>query len=178
MLMEYYIVKCNKAYDSIPVPTNWHNKLDIRNICKDKSNNIKPQILLKVIESKNHVWVDFLDFPFPLVSNLIKETMNMYNKTIFKQIILLDQKYEETKTYNIPVLEIVLVEIKQKTAKKGFIAEIKSTETRETLETTFFYVKNQFNQLYLVAKIDFLESILRRGARGIEIVPIEFRREE
>ena len=59
-------------------------------------------------ESESTVFTSIVDKPFPLVSAEVKEVFDMYEPYIpYKEIILLDQKFQRMEVYYLPILEEV-----------------------------------------------------------------------
>lgn len=54
------------------------------------------------------MFTSIVDKPFPLVSAEVKEVFDMYEPYIpYKEIILLDQKFQRMEVYYLPILEEV-----------------------------------------------------------------------
>ena len=82
---------------------------------------------------------------------MVRDVIKMYEPTTqFKEIILLDRKNATSEIYYIPLLEHCDCLAPESELSRG----------RDTLITPVL-------ELYAVARLDLVESLLRRGGRGI-----------
>ena len=171
--MKYFLIRTNPHFSTAPEIIDWFRKIDRRKIRLGQSFEIENRQLFFIKENPNTVFVDILSFPFFMVTEVLKDIILMYEpRTIFKEIVLLDQKYAKTCTYYLPILEYI----------DCIDAASKLTMDRSTiLETvialdkvddhSIFYMDGVSN-LYTVARLDIVESFLRRGAIGIDLLPV------
>ncbi|SFR89010.1 hypothetical protein [Anaeromicropila populeti] len=170
--MKYFLVESDKKYTDAPFLIDWFQKIRIENIEKGRSHLLPQRLVLPIRSNKDTVFIDVIFFPFLLVTETVRKVIAMYEpKTIFKQIALLDGKFEKTELYHLPILEKMNCEL-----KKGQLVTEIELEYSKIKEKTIFQFTYQ-NSTYTVMRLDILESILRRGARGLSIIPLQVRGE-
>ncbi len=88
-------------------------------------------------------------------------------KTVFKEIVLLDSKNAKTCTYHLPILPHIdcLSPSSELTIDRSTILS-PVIDTRKVGDQSIFYLSGVKN-LYTVARLDIIESFLRRGLKGI-----------
>ena len=144
--MEYFILKGQKG-NPIPQIINWHGKLDIRKLTRETYKELPQYILLDMKLGDAFFYPDILAEPIFLVSREVMEIIKMYDEGMpFLYIALFDTEKEESKSYYCPVLE------ESSAGHKGAIYQIRKNHERE-----------------IRVRIDLVESMLSRGATGIEL---------
>ena len=106
--MKYFLIRTNPQFSTAPEIIDWFKQVDRRKIRLGQSFEIENRQLFFVKESPDTVFVDVLSFPFFMVTEILKDIILMYEpRTIFKEIVLLDQKHAKTCTYYLPILEYI-----------------------------------------------------------------------
>ncbi len=168
--MKYFLLKADPQYDTSPIVNGWFQKIDRRNIRMGKSYNIENRQLFFIESNPITVFPDVLSFPAFMVTEQLRDVIRLYEpKTLFKEIVLLDQKYAKAHTYHLPILEYTdcLTEGSMLTKDHSVIisAEI---DPEKMCEHSIAYIASIRN-LYVIARMDIVESFLRRGAQGISL---------
>ncbi|MEH2938400.1 hypothetical protein [Lawsonibacter sp. JLR.KK007] len=177
--MKYFLLKTDPQFDTAPEIIDWFKRIDRRNICLGKSHNIEKRQLFFIKENSHTVFPDVLSFPFFMVTEALRDVIRMYEpKTIFKEIVLLGHKYAETCTYYLPILEYVdcLDPASKLTRDRSTILE-GIISRRKVDDRSIFYLAEVRN-LYTVARLDIVESFLRRGAKGLSLNEVKTVHEE
>lgn len=165
--MTYYVMRTNPVYNVLPVPMNWYGKININHICKEQEYEIANRQVITIEESQYLVWVDLIVQPFPLVSELVKDVIRLYLPHIkSKQVILLDSQNEQMKRYFIPILPRCTGDFKRSQNDECMLV-VKSQDYAWIPDANIFYVQDAYGRLHILASLSLVESILRRGAKGI-----------
>lgn len=171
--MKYFLIRTNPHFSTAPEIIDWFRKIDRRKIRLGQSFEIENRQLFFIKENPNTVFVDILSFPFFMVTEVLKDIILMYEpRTIFKEIVLLDQKYAKTCTYYLPILEYIdcLDAASKLTMDRSTILETVIALDKVN-DHSIFYMDGVSN-LYTVARLDIVESFLRRGTIGIDLLPV------
>ena len=153
--MKYFLLHTDPQYTTAPDLLDWRDKIDPRYIRKGRSYRLPQRELLLIRENPDTVFTDVLSFPFFLVTQLGKDVICLYEpKTIFKELVLLDRANQAAEVYHLPILDAVDC-LAEKLGKQAlfFLDGLKNT--------------------YVAARLDLVESLLKRGARGIGLTPLE-----
>ncbi|MCM1235856.1 MAG: hypothetical protein NC489_37670 [Ruminococcus flavefaciens] len=172
--MKYFLLKTDPQFDTSPVIAGWFQKIDRRNIQLGKSHDIENRQLFFIESNPITVFPDVLSFPAFMVTEKLRDVIRLYEpKMLFKEIVLLDQKYAKACTYHLPVLEYVDCltggSILTKDRSTIISAEIDPSKINEH---SIAYIASVSN-LYIIARLDIVESFLRRGAQGISLTDIK-----
>lgn len=166
--MKYFILKTDPRFDASPVIIDWFQKIDRRNIQLGKSHNIENRQLFFIESNPITIFPDVLSFPTFMVTEKLRDVIRLYEpKMLFKEIILLDQKYTKVCTYHLPIMDYVdcLTGGSRLTRDRSKIitAEI---DPYKICEHSIAYIASVGSQ-YTIARLDVVESFLRRGAKGV-----------
>lgn len=109
-----------------------------------------------------------------MVTEQLRDVIRLYEpKMLFKEIVLLDQKYAKACTYHLPILDYIdcLTDGSILTKDRSTIisAEI---DPNKMNEHSIAYIASVSN-LYTIARLDIVESFLRRGVQGISLTDIK-----
>ncbi len=171
--MKYFLIRTNPHFSTAPEIIDWFRKIDRRKIRLGQSFEIENRQLFFIKENPNTVFVDILSFPFFMVTEVLKDIILMYEpRTIFKEIVLLDQKYAKTCTYYLPILEYIdcLDAASKLTMDRSTILE--TVIALDKVDDHSIFYMDGVSNLYTVARLDIVESFLRRGAIGIDLLPV------
>lgn len=177
--MKFYILETDASYTNCPRIKKWFGRIDHRDLNLHDAHKIPYRQLFMIHESETTVFTSIVDKPFPLVSAEVKEVFDMYEPYIpYKEIILLDQKFQRMEVYYLPILEEVdclheksEYNLDKSVIKKGVI------DYGKTEGKAIFRLKG-FGHYYMVGRLDLVESILKRNVRGIGLKELEVWEEE
>ena len=102
------------------------------------------------------------------------EVVTLYEpQVISKQIILLDMETPQRETYYLPILKQIhcLAEGSEWNLDKSVLS--KGVINLEPVGDTSIFQLADMKNIYTVIRIDVLESMLKRGARGVGITPLQ-----
>lgn len=172
--MKYFLLDTDPAYmESLDI-INWYEKMDVRNIRYEKAHLLPSRLLLYMRGYERTVFTDIVSKPFFLVSEMVKDVIRMYQpETIFKEIILLDAEYEKSRRYFLPVFR-ELTCLSEKSSLNLDRSVIKrAVLSKRRLEDRSVFRIGDVKGTYIAARLDFAESILKREAVGIRLIPLE-----
>lgn len=171
--MKYYCLVIDKRYTEAPVIKNWYGKIKRENITEEKSYLLPQRELLEIVENKNVFFTDIVVFPFFMVSDLCKNVISMYEpKTKFKQIVLMDRKTNKYQVYHLPILKKMnSIETTKKIGNISIKQNTLMVREEEVGDLAIFQVEAN-GKTNTIIRLDMLESMLRRGAKGIGIQEI------
>lgn len=172
--MKYFLLKTDPQFDTAPIINGWFQKIDRRNIRVGKSHNIEKRQLFFIESNPITVFPDVLSFPAFMVTEQLRDVIRLYEpKMLFKEIVLLDQKYAKACTYHLPILDYIdcLTDGSILTKDRSTIisAEI---DPNKMNEHSIAYIASVSN-LYTIARLDIVESFLRRVVQGISLTDIK-----
>lgn len=170
--MKYFLIRTHPLYTAAPDVINWFSVFDKRNIKPDTSYKLPDRTLLKFRPHLNTVFCDIVSFPYLLVSNIIKELVLLYQpKTIFKEIILMDDQNDLAEVYYLPILpEIDCLHDTSEMNNDRSVIKRAVLDVNKIAGEKFFRIGGLMNAYYIV-HVDLAESMLRRGARGVGLTP-------
>ncbi|MGL5085558.1 MAG: hypothetical protein ACRC68_07540, partial [Clostridium sp.] len=89
------------------------------------------------------------------------------------QMVLLDAENGKSELYYLPALDRVdcLLEESKLNLDRSIIE--KAVLDYEKIKDLSIFQIDNINSFYTVVRLDILESFLRRGAKGITIIPVE-----
>ena len=175
--MRYFIMEQDEEYINVPKIINWYDRIDVRQIKPGASGKLPPKIAFNIRENADVVFTDVLTNPFLLYSANIMEAVEIYEPKIpHKQIVLLEKKSRHTAVYYLPILKKV-----DCLSGKSELNRDKSIIRHAVLEETKLPPQSIFQldgvlSTYTVIRLDLVESMLRRGMRGISLREAELAR--
>ena len=165
--MRYFFIEPDKNYSTIPTIKNWYNKVPIRQLEREGLKILPRRCLYRIEEADNLYYVDILFHPFPMVSSLVKSVIELYEPMLqWKQVILLHQKQGRVEIYYIPLLEEkeYVYEKTKFTLTHNKLLKL-TLEQKKLGDTAVFFLKKE-SYHFMILRLDVLESLLRRNAKG------------
>lgn len=172
--MKYFLLKTDPQFHNIPKIRDWFEKVDRRNIRMGESYKIENRQLFFVENDPQIVFPDVLSFPFFMVTEVFRDVILAYEpNTIFKEIVLLEQESAKTCTYFMPILDYIDCLASGSILTKDCSAIIDAVlDVEKTRGKSIFYIASVGN-LYTVARLDIVESFLRRGALALGLTEVK-----
>lgn len=171
--MKYFLLKTDPQFHNIPQIQDWFDKIDRRNIRMGESYKIENRQMFFIENNPQIIFPDVLSFPFFMVTEVLRDVILAYEpKTIFKEIVLLEQESAKTCTYFMPILDYI-----DCLAPSSILTKDRSTIIDAVLDLeklngqSIFYIASVGN-LYTVARLDIVESFLRRGAIALGLMEV------
>lgn len=158
--MKYFSLKQHPYFKGTFRLNHWKETINPAWISLGEFYKIPRSCVITVDMDETTAFPDLISTPFLLFSKLLLDTVNMYGEAFYsRDIILVNPKEHESRLYSLILLDTIKP------------------------ESTLWKVKNLFSLEFegkreLIASQDFIESILRRGAKGIEIKEFNLLRRE
>lgn len=175
--MKYFLLSCEEKGNPVPRIVNWMTRLDYHAVQTREIGKLPPRTLLYIENNPETVFPDIINSPFLLVSEMIWDVMKKYGiKQAGKQIVLLDGVYGFAEIYYLQNLqECTCLHADTLFNNDGSaIRRLILNRAAAGRLPPFFRIAG-VRKDYVVGRLDFVESILRRGAKGIKIEELEMR---
>lgn len=172
--MKYFLLKTDPQFHNIPEIQDWFERIDRRNIRLGESYKIEDRQLFFIKNNPLVIFPDVLSFPFFMVAEVLRDVILAYEpKTIFKEIVLLEQGNAKTCTYFMPILDYIdcLAPASALTRDRSTIIDA-VLDLEKLNGQSIFYIASVKN-LYTIARLDMVESFLRRGALALDLMEVK-----
>lgn len=172
--MNYFLLHSDPRYTDSPEFLDWSGKIDPRTIRPGHSHKIARRQILDIRPNPHTVFIDVISSPFLLLTKKCMEVVTLYEpQMISKQIILLDMETPQRETYYLPILKQIpcLAEGSEWNLDKSVL--FKGVVNLEPVGDASIFQLADMKNIYTVIRMDVLESMLKRGARGIGITPVQ-----
>lgn len=147
--MEYFLLKTQSG-NPIPQICSWYGKLDERKLTRQHYKELPGCVLLDMKTGMDILYPDMVTEPFLLVSKGVMDVLKMYEKDMpFLFAALFDTDKGESVSYYLPIL----------------------AEGNEECGEAIYRIKNK-NRWEIRLRLDLAESLLARGAEGMELIQI------
>ena len=171
--MKYFILEAMPDYTDAPFVQDWYSKIDIRDISPQGFWKLADRTLFKVAPNQNMVFADILMSPFFMVTIEMKRVLEMYDTHIrTKQAVLLDSESGLSEVYYIPLLKVVdcLSPKSQLNIDRSIIK--KAVLQLDKIKDVAIFKIGGVKSTYIAARMDVVESLLRRSPRGISLTAV------
>ena len=172
--MKYFLLNSDPIYDTMPYIMTLPKLFDVKDIMIGKSQNLPDVSIAKIHENINTLFIDIVSSPFLLLSKKCMKVITMYEPNIIsKQVVLLDSKNKKMQTYHLPILPKIqcLTRNSRFNLDKSLI-EYGELDLDKIGSHSIFHIADVKNR-YTIIRLDILESMLKRGARGFSITEID-----
>ena len=151
--LPYFYIKENfentrgiRIYTSKDIPSN----IDALN---ERFYEMPREFVLEIEKTKDFIFPDLMMNVYPLISERFREVLLLFDIEIFvKRVVLIDKESREMQSYYLLYTENLL----------------------NTDFNNFFRVVREENEnIGFIVNLDFAESLIRRGVKGIEFVEVE-----
>ena len=151
--LPYFYIKENpenmrgiRIYTSKDIPRN----IDALN---ERFYEMPREFVLEIEKTKEFIFPDLMMNVYPLISERFREVLLLFDIEIFvKRVVLIDKESREIQSYYLLYTENLL----------------------NTDFNNFFRVVREENEnIGFIVNLDFAESLIRRGVKGIEFVEVE-----
>lgn len=147
--MEYLVLTAQKG-NPAPRTDGWYGKLDVKKLCRETFRELPEYVLLNMKTGMDVFYPDILFAPFLLVSREAMEVIRIYEEEMpFLYVAMVDTQSGESCSYYCPVLA-------------------EGIACGEAL-----YRVKKGNEWEVRIRVDLAESLLLRGAEGMEFAPLE-----
>ena len=150
--LPYFYIKENlenmrgiRIYTSENIPSN----IDTLN---ERFYEMPREFVLEIEKTKEFIFPDLMMNVYPLISERFREVLLLFDIEIFvKRVVLIDKESREMQSYYLLYTENLL----------------------NTDFNNFFRIVREENEnIRFIVNLDFAESLIRRGVKGIEFVEV------
>lgn len=169
MIMEYLLIETNEK-NPIPYKINKNRAIDIRLLTREKFQKIPMWSIMEMDFPMEGFFPDLLCSPCIMASKCVMETIAMYQPDVpYKGVKLWNRESGTHATYWMPVLdevECISDEIRYNSIGNRII---KLVLDREKIKPYAVFRIKGYGRNCIAGRLDFVESMLRRGAGGIKL---------
>lgn len=173
--MRYFLIKEDPKITQRPFILNLHDKLDIRLIHPESAYKLPERELVLIKSHPETVFTDIISSPLFLISEKIRKTVNMYEPRVpMKELVLLDKANGKAERYFLPIFEEV------DCLGGESIFNLDHSEIRKIVldqgrigDHSIFRIAGVGKQ-YIIGNLDIVESILKRGCRGMQLEQLKY----
>ncbi|WP_310603816.1 hypothetical protein [Anaerosporobacter sp.] len=172
--MQYFLIEQDMGYARIPRFKDLHQQLHVWEIKQGNYYKIPKRMLFRLEEDKDTLFVDIIAGPIFMVSELLQTLLIKFEPTLgFKEFILLDQGNGITETYYMPTLEEIDCLSEQSEFDMMHVGLRKIVIEEEKVQDKSIFVIGGVKKRYVIARLDVVESMIRREAIGFAITEVE-----
>ena len=151
--LPYFYIKENfentrgiRIYTSKDIPRN----IDTLN---ERFYEMPREFVLEIEKTKEFIFPDLMMNVYPLISERFREVLLLFDIEIFvKRVVLIDKESREMQSYYLLYTENLL---------------------NTDFNNFFKAVREEDEKISFIVNLDFAESLIRRGVKGIEFVEVE-----
>jgi len=174
--MKYFLIGTELNNNPAPNILDWHKQVDYRDITPERVGNIPAWTMLAIDNGAEAIFSDVLNMPSFLVSPMVHGVLRLYDPYIQgRRMILKDKLTRVEEEYFLPIFpayDCLLPESELNRDKSKIIHGVIDLE--QTRRRPFFKMGGVSNT-HIAFRLDVVESILRRGAKGIKLSELEIR---
>ena len=173
--MKYYLLNWQEEGNLLPRIRDWTKRLDYQAVRKKELEKLPERVVLFLEENPEVLLSDIIEKPFFLVSKMFWEVSKMYEVRIYgKEVVLLDGINGYAEIYYLPVFpsHTCLSSLSVFNNDSSVLHKIVLDKEKLQYAPPIFSIEG-IEKTYLVGRMDFVESILRRGAKGIHLTELE-----
>ena len=173
--MKYFLVSTEANNNPMPQITDWHEQINPRDITLERAGNIPQWVRLSINNGADAVFSDILSVPGYLVSSMVRGVMKLYDPYIqYRQMVLFNKRERVMELYHLPILPVrdcLLPESELSRDKSKIIRGVIGLEEKKQCRPIIKL--GGVAATHIAFRLDIVESILRRGAKGLKLVELE-----
>ncbi len=170
--MKYFLIETDER-NRIPYGINSNKEIDVRLLNREQVDTLPRWSMVNMNLPMEFFFPDILCKPFLMMSDVCIKTAMMYQKDIiYKGIKLWNRESGINVTYFAAVLEELECMSDQTQYNSVGNRIIRLVLDRNKIGSNVVFKIKGYNRPGLVGRLDFVESILRRGIRGIKLEEI------
>lgn len=173
--MRYFYIEEDKEVINRPQIMNWYKEIDERYLHYGTFHKVAEKTVLYISSNKSTYYPEIITTPFLMISKKIKDILKLYEPNMgYRQVILIDFNNDKATQYFIPHIKRFDC-LTEKSEFNKFHTSLKRIviDSRKVGDSCIFELDNVSDR-HIIVRMDFLESILRRGAMiGFKEVEVE-----
>ena len=166
--MRYYLLNWEETGNPVPRIRNWMERLDYQAVQRRELAKLPERTILFLEENQHTLFSDVIEKPFLLVSKMYEVPVRG------KEMVLLDGVNGFAEIYYMPVYPQYHCLSEETVFNNDYsvIQELILDKEKIKYVPPVFEVA-EVEKDYLICRLDFIESILRRGAKGIKLAELK-----
>jgi len=171
--MEYLLIETDEK-NRIPYGINKNRAVDSRMLTKEEIGRMSMWNIVEMELPMEFFFPNLLCRPFVMVSDTIIKTIRMYQpEAIYRGIKLWHRESGTNASYFIPILDEIACLSEQTQYNSVGNRIVKPVLDKSKIGDTAVFKIKDYDKSCLIGREDFVESILRRGIRGIRMEEVE-----
>lgn len=173
--MRYYLLNWEEKGNPVPRIRNWMERLDYQAVRKREMAKLPERTILFLEENPDTLFSDIIELPFLLVSKMFWDASKMYGVTVRgKEMVLLDGMNGFAEIYYMPLYPRHEC-LSEKTVFNNDHSAIRKMvlDKNKIRNVPPVFAVSEVEKDCLICRLDFIESILRRGAKGIKLTQVQ-----
>jgi len=174
--MKYFLISTETSNTQIPYITDWFNQINPRDITPERAGNIPEVTLLNMESRPETIFPDILSTSGFLVSTMVYDVLKLYDPHFqYRRMLVIDEQARRKNLYYLPILpacDCLLPESELSQDKSKIIRgviDLEKTQRRPIIKL------GGVTNMHIAFRLDVVESILRRGAKGVKLRELEIR---
>lgn len=174
--MRYFLMKEDKQYRNTPEVINWYQKTQARLLAQGEYGMVPERVLFTVQGKEEIYYPEILFHPFFLVGKEVKHLLELYEPNYgYKEVIYLHQKAKHVEEYFHPILPKLDCLSKESEYNMDHSAVTRIVlNLQKTGDKTIFAI-NGVKDRHIIVRLDLVESIMRKRAKGFRLEEVEWR---
>ncbi|MCH5264095.1 MAG: hypothetical protein J1F42_14395 [Lachnospiraceae bacterium] len=170
--MKYYMLEQDKSYANLPQLQNWYQNIDERDVHMGRYSRLPKKTMLYIRPDKNVLFPDILLYPFLMVGEKVKERLLKYEPNMqFCVVFLVDKENKGFQYYSVPFIkEIDCISDRSEFNRDRSVVHRLVLDGKKIPKERPLFLLQGLNTRCVVARMDFVESILRKEIYGIQLV--------
>lgn len=172
--MEYYIMELDRRVHNKFILQKFPGTGSVEYDTSD-ADNVREHTILHTIESDKSSYPDVLEEPLYMVSQKVREVLELYDETaIYKKVSMINTARKTRKEYNVLLIDRMdcLHSDTEFYANKDIKKLILD---KEKIGDRAIFKVTGIGPAYIVVSLDIVESLLRRNCYGIKFKKVESR---
>ena len=173
--LKKYRLNWEETGNPVPRIRNWMERLDYQAVQRRELAKLLERTILFLEENQDTLFSDVIEKPFLLVSKMFWDVSKMYKVPVRgKEMVLLDGVNGFAEIYYMPVYPRYHCLSEETVFNNDYsvIQELILDKEKIKYVPPVFEVA-EVEKDYLICRLDFIESILRRGAKGIKLAELK-----
>lgn len=174
VVLRYFIVKSDEKYTDMPRIARLPDGFNVRDVSPENALKL-PKTSIALLHENEHLnFTDIVSSPFLLLSELCMGVVQFYEPSIpEKYMVLLESPHKLMRTYHIPILpKLHCLSQASVLNLDGSVIKYAELQLSKIGDHSIFQIAD-VTSIYTVLRLDILESMLKRGAKGFSIVEVD-----
>jgi len=170
--VKYFLIEMDEKNKN-PYNINKNRAIDIRKLTRENLNSMPLWNIVEMDFPMEGFFPDVICSPFILLSEICMKTVMMYQPDVpYKGMKLWDKESGVNANYFLPILDEVDCMSDKTELNSVGNRIVKLVLDKEKIGTKVVFKIKGYDRKGIVGRMDFVESILRRDARGIKLEEI------